>query len=249
MIRSEFLKLKRSAIPYLVLLAAIIIPLFLLLEIASEPDQVQYYKKDPWNIILVECWKGMNFLVLHIFILLACTIIPQTEHRNNTWKQLLSSPISYTQVFFSKFAVIQILLLLVIVLFNIAVLLLTIAAQYLDPKLQLWNFSPDWKLMAGLSLKTFVSLIGLSSIQYFLGMKYKNFLVPLGVGFILWMVVPVGSEMDWVHLNKFPSAFPVYVLFTKYDNILPYILLGSAAYAVVFISISLIEFRLRKVKT
>jgi lantibiotic transport system permease protein len=202
-------------------------PCFLLIDLSTEPGDIQSLKKDPWNIIIIECWKGMNFLVLPLFIILVTTLIPQAEHRNHTWKQVFASPIVPIELYLAKFKIIQQLIIIVLILFNLAALLVAIAINYIDPSVNLFAHKPDWYNIARISFNTYLSVLGMSALQYIIAMRFKNFLIPVGCGFCLWLMIPVALELHWDHLNKFPYAYSIFVLFPKYASILPYILWAS----------------------
>lgn len=248
MIRSEFLKLKRSALPYICLIAAIIVPAIFFIELSTETDEIQSLKKDPWNLIIVECWKGMNFLILPLFIILIATLVSQLEHRNNTWKQVHAAPIPSIKIFLAKFLVIQILIAVVMILFNIVNVTMPMLLQLVTPEIDIYKTTPDWQKMAEITYQTYLAVMGISAIQFFLGMQFKNVIIPIALGFGLWLILPIAAEIDWVHLNKFPYAFSALVIFPKYASIIPYVMLGSVAYAIFFFSLTYFSFLRRKIK-
>jgi lantibiotic transport system permease protein len=248
MIRSELLKLKRSAVPYLCLIAAIIVPFIFFLDISSETDEINAYKKDPWNLIIVECWKGMNFLVLPLFIILISTLVAQLEHRNNTWKQVHASPIHPLRIFLVKFLVIQMLIAAVLIIFNAVNIIMPLVLHQVNPVINIYQHLPDWRKIIELNYQTFIGVMGISAIQFFLGMQFKNVILPLALGFGLWLVLPVAIEMHWPHLDKFPFSYSVFILFPKYASIIPYIMMGSLGYALAFFSLTYLSFMKKKVK-
>ena len=248
MIRSEFLKLKRSALPYICVIAAVIMPLIFCMNLSSDPEDIQSIKKDPWNLIIVECWKGMNFLILPLFVILISTLVAQLEHRNNTWKQVHAAPIPSLKIFLAKFLVIQILIAVVMILFNVANVSMPMLLHLVRPEIDIYHTLPDWQKIAEITYQTYFAVIGISAIQFFLGMQFKNVIVPIALGFGLWLILPIAAEMNWVHLNKFPYAFSALVIFPKYASIIPYVLLGSVAYAIAFFSLTYWSFLRRKIK-
>ena len=49
-----------------------------------------------------------------LFIILVCTLLPQIEYKNNTWKQVLTSPQTKWNIFLAKFINLQLFILLFI---------------------------------------------------------------------------------------------------------------------------------------
>jgi hypothetical protein len=218
------------------------------MELSTDPGEIQSLKKDPWNLIIVECWKAMNFLILPLFIILIATLVSQLEHRNNTWKQVHAAPIPSLKIFFAKFLVIQILIVAVMILFNVVNVAMPMLLHLVMPEIDIYQSLPDWQKIAEITYQTYLAVLGISAIQFFLGMQFKNVIVPIALGFGLWLILPIAAEMDWVHLNKFPYAFSALVIFPKYASIIPFVLLGSLAYAIVFFSLTYFSFLRRNIK-
>lgn len=82
--RSEILKTKGTASWYLTVIAAAIFPLLLLLDVCIDGVSRETLK-DPLNIFFTEGFKGLNLLILPIYVILICTLLPQIEYRNNAW--------------------------------------------------------------------------------------------------------------------------------------------------------------------
>src|SRR5688500_17806722 len=97
-LRSELLK-TRAASFYLTLVAAAAGPVVYLLNIIFDEGEIDPSQKDPLNAIF-KILSDMNGTALFpLFIILICTMLPQMEYRNNTWKQLFASPQTKGNVF------------------------------------------------------------------------------------------------------------------------------------------------------
>ena len=117
-LRSEILKTKRTAAVYLAILAAILFPVLLLLDVAFDGVNPET-RLDPFNIFITESFKAINLVVLPMFIILVSTLLPQVEYRNNTWKQVFTSPQSMHRIFFARYLNLQLFILLFFVAYNI----------------------------------------------------------------------------------------------------------------------------------
>jgi len=58
-----------------------------------------------------------------------------------------------------------------------------------------------------MNFKSFISLLAIISIQYWLSLRFRNFIVPIGIG--LGLLVSALILMPWEHINKVPYAFPL----------------------------------------
>ncbi|MBA2761707.1 MAG: ABC transporter permease, partial [Segetibacter sp.] len=110
-LRSEILKTKRTAPLYFTLAAAAFAPLMSILSLFLD-EESDYPKKDIFNYMLIKKFEMTGMLSLPIFLILVCTLLPQIEYKNNTWKQVLTSPQTKLNVIAAKFINVQLLLVI-----------------------------------------------------------------------------------------------------------------------------------------
>jgi hypothetical protein len=112
--------------------------------------------------------------------------------------------------------------------------------------------SIDWGALLKLNFKTFVSLLGIISIQYWIGLRFRNFIVPIGIG--LGLLVCSMILLPWQHVDKVPFAFPLLTFMTsvaksKNELVGPLLQnheLNSIGYFVLFTVIAFLDMRFRK---
>lgn len=102
LIQTEFLKLRRRKLIWIMMLSALIMPFFTHLyfhylgKTGIEP--IQFYK---WSVF------GYTFLIILPFVLgMLCTILMHDENQHDMLKQLSIVPISKMGYFFSKFFIV-----------------------------------------------------------------------------------------------------------------------------------------------
>src|SRR6185503_16197607 len=115
-LRSEFLKIKRTSVIYLMLVTAFIIPLVMVFDPGSaDPnspaDGTDYFYREGFMVFV--------FVFLPFFYILASTLMIQIEVRNHAWKQVLASPQRYFHILLAKFAVLQVLAIAFLAIFNV----------------------------------------------------------------------------------------------------------------------------------
>ncbi|SDG36697.1 bacitracin transport system permease protein [Fontibacillus panacisegetis] len=117
LIQTEFLKLRRRKLVWIMMLAALIMPFFALLyfkyfgNVGVEP--IQFYK---WSAF------GYTFLIILPFVLgMLCTILMHDENQHDMLKQLWIVPISKMGYFFSKF--------FIVLIYSICFMLITAVAS------------------------------------------------------------------------------------------------------------------------
>lgn len=202
--QSEWLKKKRSLASWLVLVGAFFTPSIILVARLKNHAVLPalYVSDDFWRKLWNQSWESMEVFLLPIGIILATGLIAQIEYKNNTWKQVHTTPQAFTTIFFAKLLVILIMLVEVFVLFNLGVYLSAVIPSMLFgdipypsapiPVAEFWNANVNF----------FVDCLPIVALQYLLSLQFKNFLVPVGAGFAIWFL-GIGL-LSWEYSYLFP---------------------------------------------
>lgn len=206
-LQTELIKTKRSAAQWLAILGAGVIPLVYSIYFLAKPGQAaEQLNKDPWVMHFLEGWQAFSGFLLPMFVILICSLVPQIEYKNNAWKQVFASPLTMEQVFFSKFAAIHLMILLLFLCFNLFMILGAYVASWVHPELPFATSElPIGKLLY-LSLRTYIALLAIIAFQYWFSLRFRNFIVPIGLG--LGLLVMSLVAMRWEHADKLPYVFP-----------------------------------------
>jgi lantibiotic transport system permease protein len=209
-VKAELIKTKRSASFWLSLIGSAILPGIFFLVYTLRPDRnYAHFKVRPWDIHFMQGWQAYSAFLLPMFVILICSLIPQIEYKNNAWKQVFASPQSIGNIFLSKYIAIIIAVAFLFLMFNVFMLLAAIIPNLFYPKYTFLESAIDWVYLLKLNIKTFIALLGLISIQYWLGLRFKNFIVPIGIGLGVLVVSLILFEFRWEHIYKMPYALPV----------------------------------------
>ena len=244
-LRSEILKTKRTAAFYFTLIGAAIVPFTFLLNLLA--DGIEDTRKDPLNSIL-KLQSEMNGLVIFpMFVILVCTLLPQIEYRNNTWKQVLTSPQTKATVFLSKLLNIQLLIMLFLVATHLFMSITIGVAHFTDPTLDLLNQPLDGYVVLKKAVNAYITTLAVCAIQFWIGLRFKNFIVPIAIGIGLWLT---GTLMVFEYhssiANYFPYSFQIFPIFPQTKSPVSQIAWTSFAYCVVFLVLGFVEFRRRR---
>lgn len=244
--RSEILKTKRTASYYLMLVAAGFIPFIFLLNICISGMPADL-SKDPLNAMFKAGFQMTGFAIFPMFVILIGTLLPQIEYRNNTWKQVLASPQTKLNVFMAKFLNIHMLIMVFLVANHLFIFLVAIVAHFIAPALHVLDQPLDGYTLLAKSVNAYITLLAVSSIQFWMGLRFKNFIVPVGIGLACWFA---GSlmvlESHSSYANYFPYSFHVFSNFPEYKSQLTAIQWTSPGYAVLFLIIGFLDFRRRR---
>jgi len=246
------IKTKRSAAFWLSVIGAAVIPLIFLLSYLIKPDNGYRYLHDmPWEKHISQAWQVFNSFLLPMFVILICSLVPQIEFKNNAWKQVFASPQSIGNIFFSKYLTILLMILFLFLLFNIFLILAAVIPNMIYPRYTFFNNLIDWMEMVRLNLKTLVSLLAIISIQYWISLRFRNFIVPIGIGLGLLVISLVLLNFHWEDIYKVPFAFPILTVISIGDkqparHLLENHELNSIGYFAFFTLLAFVDMRFRK---
>ncbi|NII27136.1 ABC transporter permease subunit [Pseudoflavitalea sp. X16] len=210
--KAELWKCRKTAAYWITILAGIFIPFTFWLMLVFKSDHFgNILKNDPWHYLLRNCWQPMAAFLMPCYVILVTSLVVQVEYRNNTWKQVYASPRSYADIFFSKFLVVQGLILTAIVLFNLAIL---VAGYSVNTVLGVYTFFSHpvpWTDMLTVSSKMYVAILAMTSIQYWISLRFKNFIAPIGIG--LGLLITGLMIIQWDKIIYYPYAYTALTYF------------------------------------
>ncbi|MGO4370250.1 ABC transporter permease [Paenibacillus sp. MCAF20] len=201
MIRSEWMKLRRSV----VWLLAAVSPLFVaVIGIVDLEKGVQF----PWVEVLsiASALHAMLFLPLLVGIFAA--LVCRYEHVGGGWKQMLSLPVSRTGVYAVKLGMVMLLVGVTQLLLLLFILLLGFMK----------GFSGDipWSILLGSMLGGWVACLPLAALQLFVSIAFQSFAAPLAVNVVLTLpnILIVNSSQYGPY---YPWAQPMLAMLPRDD--------------------------------
>lgn len=244
-LRSEILKTKRTASFYITLISAALVPAIFLLNALTD-DEMDGTSKDPLNMIfkLLSEMNGVAFFPW--FIILICTMLPQIEYKNNTWKQVFASPQTKANVFIARFMNIHLLILIFLVATHLFLFLSIVAINFIKPSIEVFKNPLDVRTVLINAANSYILMLAVGTIQYWIGLRFRNFFVPIGIGLALWltgtmMALQFNSSLSYY----FPYSFQAFPMSSKLQPHITQIAWTSAGYAILFLIIGFLDFRRR----
>lgn len=206
-IQSEWMKTKRSAAFWLVLLGGFFTPAILCLIYMVYIEKVAPAYAEPkfWIKWYLNGWESMAYLLLPMGIVLATSLIAQLEYKNNAWKQVLTTPQSLSTVFVAKYTVVLFMMFQLFVLFTIG--------MYFAGAIPAWYYGHvpypkgpfPWQRIVQMSTSFYITSLPILALQYFLSIYFKNFMVSLGAGIL--MVTAAITALSWRYVYLVPYSY------------------------------------------
>jgi lantibiotic transport system permease protein len=187
--QSEWLKKKRSLSSWLVIIGAFFTPVIIIIARLIHHEQLAslYAKDNFWDQLWKSSWESMAIFLLPIGVVLATSLITQLEYKNNTWKQLHTLPLNFSTIFFSKLLLIIVMVLQFFILFNIGIYLSALIPYLLISGVPYPKAPIPFAAILKEDAYYFIDCLPIIALQYLISLRFKNFLVPVGIGFGLWI--------------------------------------------------------------
>ena len=249
--KSELIKTRRSASFWMSLIGSAFIPLIFFLTYVFNPGKnLPRLQEAAWETHMMQGWQAFSAFLLPMFVVLICSLIPQLEYKNNAWKQVFTTPQSIGTIYFSKYLSIIMMILFLFIMFNIFMILAAVIPNLLISEFPFFSSGFDWLGLVKLNIKSFISLLAIVSIQYWLSLRFKNFIVPIAIG--LCFLITALIVVLWEHASKVPYAYPAlsFMKMTVEGNKATTFLknheLNSILYFIVFTAVGFLDMRYRK---
>ncbi|MFN2439690.1 MAG: hypothetical protein ABR503_10865, partial [Chitinophagaceae bacterium] len=99
------------------------------------------------------------------------------------------------------------------------------------------------------NVNAYVSILAISAIQFWLGLRFKNFIIPIAIGFAMWLTgIMMLVAFKVPNADLFPYTYPAFSVFSEHKLMLNTIQLYSAGYAALFLILGFIHFKHKNVK-
>jgi len=218
---AEWIKKRRSFAAWLVFAGGFFVPLISILIFLFYPKQLLAIHASGhfWKLLFLKSWQMMAIMLLPMGIVLAVSLITQLEFKNNSWKQLHCTPVPLMSIYFSKLAVLVVMLLQLFLLFNLGIYISAVIPALLNSHIPFPAYAIDPGYLLKENANYFILCLPMVALQFMISLQFKNFLVPVGAGLML----TIGGliALSWKYIYMIPSSYTaIYFLQTK-DNTTP----------------------------
>lgn len=245
-LRCELLKTRRTSAFYFAFGAAAFGPFMSMLDLILDGIDADD-RSDILNSMLVTKFEMTHYFMLPIFVMLSCTLLHQVEYKNNTWKQVLTSPQGRGSVFAAKFINFQLLILAFLLINKLLMLLSAVILHFMEPSLHVLNQPLNWNGVFTTTTNAYVTLLALGSIQFWLGMRFRNFIAPVAIGIACWFFGSILVMQSQGGISAyFPYSFHMHGMFPGYKPGFSPVVWTSLAYTLLFLTLGYMDFRKRR---
>jgi lantibiotic transport system permease protein len=247
-LRSELIKTTGTTSFYLTLISAAVGPVMYLLNILLDENEINSLGKDPLNALFKMLSEMNGTALFPLFVILICTLLPQIEYRNNTWKQIFASPQTKLNVYLAKFMNVHLLMLVFLIATHLFMFLTILGINLIKPSLNLFEHPLNVSTVLINAANAYILLLAVCILQFWIGLRFRNFIVPIGIGFALWLTGTIMAVQYKSNLVFYlPYSFPAFPVSTKLKLQLTPVAWTSLGYALLFLIAGFFDFRRRTV--
>lgn len=160
----------------------------------------------------------MGSLILPMLIVFIAYSVNSIEHKAETWKSLFSLPISKLSVYSAKYFYAFFLVFLCLSLFVLFTLGFGNLLGVLKPALKFSEYNVA-SLLTQVYFKLFLSSLGILSIQFLLSLLFRDFLKPMGIGFVCTITGVILAGNSWKYAYLFPYSHPMLAISTMEQGV------------------------------
>jgi len=194
LIQIELIKTRRS----LALLMMFLSPLMVLLVniMLFFNNEGQSVMQKGWGLFWLQNYAMWGYFMMPLYIALVTALLNGIEHRSNGWRFMLSLPIKQKDIFLAKLVLAWIYLIGASLVLFASVLLSILALDALGYEgSNILSFEVSQNLA-----NAAVACLAILTIQHIVSWRWKNIVVPLGLGVVSTMsIMQFGNSKYWIY--------------------------------------------------
>lgn len=212
-LQGEWLKQRRSLATWMVLAGACFTPAIILVVrlVRHAGLSALHAAADFWTQLWSSAWESSAIFFLPMGLVLATSLIVQIEFRNNTWKQVHTLPIGPATIYFAKLAIVLLLLVQFLLAFNLALWFTAAVPAWLVPGVAMPTAPNPWVAFLRDDLGYAVGGLPIVGLQYAIALRHRNVMVPVGIGFLLWVGTLGMLSTRWGSLSPYAATMLQYI--------------------------------------
>ncbi len=252
-IKNETLKLKSTFALWLAIISALFIPVIYFFYYLSKYESLVLPNGvNPWEKFMLEQINGTATLLIPMFIVLITSLIIQVEHKSSAIKYLFSLPVPKWSIYFGKLTVSIGLILFTYLLFFLAMLAAGTIVGLIHDELNFLDYFPNYQKPVKLLFRSFIAVLGMVGIQFWMSFRIKNFIIPLGIGIVLvitgLIIYKAEESLYFPYAYSMTSLFPLSIEETSITLWFPKVAILSLIYFLVFSTLGFFSIKRMNIK-
>ena len=209
-VSAEAFKLKRTPILWISIIGGVASAIIVFLLFFILTDEFIQFNQSPWLEYYEISYGVLSLLLIIPYIVLVTSTVAQAEHKSNAWKYLYALPLTKGNIYFSKLFMTIILIAFTHLIFFVSTLVGAYILDLARPVFEFSKYTPDVGKWAGIIFHSFIAILGVTAIQYWLSVRWSNMIIPIAIGIMAFLLSIMILGEDKIALF-FPYCYPMYL--------------------------------------
>lgn len=238
----EFLKIRRTIIPWILVLAPLAYGL-LMQQVIIQGGQ-RFLKPDsvPWEVLQNQFWPLLLMLFTPIFMALIISVSHNLDTKNDMWKVYYTLPISKTTTYITKSLFNLLLIFLLFILVSLIMPVIAISINLFTDLPPFINHDKAFfELVLPSTIKAFCGAVVIWAIHNWISYRFHNFIISVSIA-LVGSVVTLIAMRGWENIVNYPYAFPYLSLLESDERFYPAVVKSLTGGLIIFL-ISVIDMK------
>jgi hypothetical protein len=208
-VAAEAFKLKRTPLLWIAIIGGVFVVAFVFLIFIFNVEELSKSKENPWNMYFQIGFSMISLLLAVPYAILVTSSITYFEHHSNAWKYLYTLPLQKGNFYFSKLLLTTGLIALTYTVFLVCLLFTGYLLGFIHPSYQFQHQTLDFGHFLRTLGHSFLSILGITALHYWMSIRWKNFITPIGIGllgFIIALFLLLAHKFEFA--LYLPYAYP-----------------------------------------
>jgi hypothetical protein len=137
-------------------------------------------------------------------------------------------------------------MLLFLIATHFFMFLMIVAVNFIKPSLNIFSHSLNGRIVLINAANSYIIMLAVCAIQFGLGLRFRNFIAPIGIGLALWLtgtILVFQFKSDLAYY--FPYSYQAFPL-SQFKTQITQIAWTSFGYAIMFLLIGYFDFKRRR---
>lgn len=195
-ISAEFLKLKYAPIIWLFCFSLFSVCAIVFLANYMDVNSVVGMGNSPWPRNLMAGLAIFSIFILIPFCVMFISTGMFVENHAQGWKFLYTTPQSRVSIFFSKLISVLLIIFILLLFMQMLILITLYGLDLIMPEFEFRHYSPDLPDFFINFLHSYIAVLAVIGIQFFMSLRFKGFLIPMSFGVVMFVVGFIVSTIN-----------------------------------------------------
>ncbi len=210
-VAAEFLKFKGTYVWWLCLLVVSFVSFIMFIGHYLDVNSLARFGSNPWSRISIAGQAIFSLFILGLFVALLTGASSSIENKASGWKLLYSYPRRRSNTFYTKLLSLILVIILLALALTASIYCCGWMLDWARPEYEFKYYSFGVGEFVSSMAHSIISVLGILGIHYFLALFFKNFIIPIGIGVVGFILGLILASMNTSRALFCPYSYPMVV--------------------------------------